>query len=238
MTTTVGQVVELFRYPIKSIGGERLTSAEINRRGLVGDRFWAVEDEEGKFGSGKTTRRFRRMEGLLEFRAFLRDGPDVPMLALPDGAEVLATSPEATAALRERTGQQVAVTAEREVSHFDEGALHLLTTSALGRLAQVHGAPVDVRRLRNNITLDTSPAQGHLEEEWVGRHLALGEELIVEIAYLMPRCVMVNMAQHDLPEDNRVLKSISEINPDVCLGAFAQVVQPGIVRLGDTARLV
>ena len=55
---TVGTVESIWRYPVKSLGGERLTSVDVEARGLAGDRRWAVRDAEGKVGSGKTTRRF------------------------------------------------------------------------------------------------------------------------------------------------------------------------------------
>ncbi|MEV3970271.1 MOSC N-terminal beta barrel domain-containing protein [Streptomyces sp. NPDC050698] len=54
----------IWRYPIKSIGGEVLDEAAVDARGLDGDRLYAVWDAEGKFGSGKNTRRFRRVPGL------------------------------------------------------------------------------------------------------------------------------------------------------------------------------
>jgi uncharacterized protein len=67
--TTVGSVAELRRYPVKSLTGEVLRAADVDVRGLVGDRAWAVTDTDGRFGSGKTTRRFRRMDGLLQLTA-------------------------------------------------------------------------------------------------------------------------------------------------------------------------
>ncbi|MER5373021.1 MOSC N-terminal beta barrel domain-containing protein [Streptomyces sp. NPDC002553] len=54
-----------WRHPIKSTGGERLESVGVDEPGLLGDRLYAVRDAEGRFGSGKNTRRFRRMPGLL-----------------------------------------------------------------------------------------------------------------------------------------------------------------------------
>ncbi|MBZ9713916.1 MOSC domain-containing protein [Deinococcus multiflagellatus] len=234
----VGHVAQLYRYPIKSVGGEALTQVAVNERGFEGDRWWAVEDENGKFGSGKSTRRFRRMEGLLDFRAALPEGAAEPMLTLPGGETCAATSPQATAALRERTGHRVTVTPEREISHFDEGALHLLTTSALAWLAQAHGAPVASGHFRHNLLLDTGPVPEHLEERWLGRQLAIGDTLTIQIAAPMPRCVMVNMAQPGVPADPGLLKTIATLHPDACFGVLAQVVQPGILRLGDAARLL
>lgn len=235
MPELVGHVQELFRHPIKSVGGERITHSDVTERGLTGDRFWAVEDTEGKFGSGKSTRRFRQMNGLLNFRAVYRG--EMPVLVLPDGTELDATSAEAAALLSQRTGKTVTVTPERDISHFDEGAIHFITTSALALLREKHGSNVDVRRFRPNIVIDTGDEPAHLEADWLGKQISIGTSLVLEVAYLMPRCVMVNMPQHDLPEDDRVLKSIARINEDVCFGAFARVVKPGQVNVSDGAQL-
>lgn len=68
----LGSVRELWRYPVKSMQGERLSNAKVGIRGVAHDRGYALLDTEtGKFGSGKTTRRFRRMDGLFRFHAIL-----------------------------------------------------------------------------------------------------------------------------------------------------------------------
>lgn len=239
MNHSTGTVSDLWRYPIKSIGGEQIRCAEIETRGIVGDRLWAVKDAQGKFGSGKSTRRFRQMDGLLEFSSYYHKVEDAPILVFPDGSEHLATSAEAITALQMRTGKRpLSVTAEQEISHFDEGPIHLLTSSALHLLREVYGETVDTRRFRNNITLETGSSAENLEADWLGQRLAIGETLILEIAYLMPRCVMVNVAQQDIPEKSDLLRTIAKINPDVCFGAFARVVQPGKISLGDAAHLM
>jgi uncharacterized protein YcbX len=68
---SVGTVSLLARYPVKSMRGEQLERAEIEPRGLVGDRTWAVYTSDGGIGSGKSSRRFRRVDGLLGFSAGL-----------------------------------------------------------------------------------------------------------------------------------------------------------------------
>ena len=54
------QVVALRRYPVKAMGGESLGLAQVDERGLVGDRWFAVVDADGRFATGKSSRRFRR----------------------------------------------------------------------------------------------------------------------------------------------------------------------------------
>ncbi len=58
---------EIRRYPVKAMGGESLDSVEIERRGLVGDRAYAVVDGDGKLATGKHSKRFRRRDEVFEF---------------------------------------------------------------------------------------------------------------------------------------------------------------------------
>ncbi len=77
-----GRVAALIRYPVTSMAGEALTAADVGPRGLDGDRSWAVRTEDGGIGSGKTTRRFRRVDGLLGLAAAPGED-DVPVSAPP-----------------------------------------------------------------------------------------------------------------------------------------------------------
>jgi uncharacterized protein len=54
------RIAELWRYPVKSMRGEQVEALTIDSRGVKGDRLFAVTDVDGKFGSGKNTRRFRK----------------------------------------------------------------------------------------------------------------------------------------------------------------------------------
>ena len=66
---SVGRLTSIRRYPVKSMTGEVLDSADVEHRGLAGDRLWSLRDPDGKFGSGKSSRRFRAMPGLMDLVA-------------------------------------------------------------------------------------------------------------------------------------------------------------------------
>lgn len=227
-----GTVASLHRYPVKSLLGEHPPSVEIDRRGVVGDRTWSVRDGDGRFGSGKTTRRFRRMDGLLQLSAGY-DG-DVPVVGFPDGRRVRGDDPGVHRALSEHVGRPVTLAHEGEVSHFDEGPLHLVTTASLLTLGRAHRRPVDPRRTRANVVVDW-PGDGFPELSWVGRRVRLGT-VVVRVRDVMPRCVMVNLPQEDLPADGSLLRSVSEVSAGA-LGVVADVEQPGEVSLGDPVSL-
>src|SRR5918999_2637057 len=147
----VGRVTELWRYPVKSVAGERCQELDFDARGADGDRRFALYGTDGKIGSGKTTRRFRRMDGLLHYSASLDRG--IPVIACPDGARVRAGEPAADEVLSAALGEPVSVRTEHAVPHFDVAAVHLLSTASLRWLAAALGdaSEPDVRRFRPNI---------------------------------------------------------------------------------------
>jgi uncharacterized protein len=225
-------VAELWRYPVKSLLGEQLHEVLVEERGVVGDRLYAVTDRSGKLGSGKTTRRFRRLDGLFDLRA--RSEGERPFVTLPDGREFAAGAAELDAFLSERYGDELRVLREDGVPHHDAAPLHLLTTSSLRWLDDILPASrIDVRRFRPNVLLDAAGA-ALVEDAWVGRSFALGG-VVVRVVERTERCVMTTHAQSELPKDPAVLRAVTELN-DVCVGVYASVEQPGLVRVGDTLR--
>ncbi|MEV4926472.1 MOSC domain-containing protein [Streptomyces roseoverticillatus] len=237
MTESIGTIESIWRYPIKSTGGERLQRADIGTRGLEGDRLFAVRDAEGRFGSGKNTRRFRRMPGLLHLCSRYPDGPaGRPVLLDPHGRAV----PDPDAYLRRYLGRDdVGLAREETVSHFDQLPLSVLTTATLDWVrAAVPGVLVDERRFRPNLVVRTPPGtRPFAEDEWFGRTARIGNALRVEFVRSSERCVMTNEAQQDLPHSPLILRAIAKAH-DTRLDALATVATPGPVRRGDSVRLL
>lgn len=223
----------LVRYPVKSVGGEARESLTIDERGVSGDRLWAVYTADGGIGSGKTTRRFRRVDGLLDYSARLRNGH--PVLVSPSGTELIAGDPATDEALSAALGQPLRVQREELVSHFDESPLHVITTSSLRALGALLVGEPDPRRFRANLVVD-APGSTFVEQQWIGRRLAVGDDVVVHLTGGMPRCVMTNAAQQELSHDGRVLKALGE-HADLLLGFTVEVVRPGTVRRGDRVEL-
>lgn len=224
-------VASLHRYPVKSLVGERLKLADVEERGLRGDRLWAVRDEDGKLGSGKSTRRFRRMTGLMDLVAGF-DG-DVALITFPDGRTLRGDDPSVHEALSAHVGRPVTLAREAEVSHFDDGPVHLVTSASLEVVGRHLGEPVDVRRFRPNLVVDTGDLAGFVEDGWIGQRVAVGG-VVLEVVAPMPRCVMVNLPQEGL-DAARTLDVVSELN-DGSLGVLAVVLTPGRVQVGDPVR--
>lgn len=131
-------------------------------------------------------------------------------------------------------------------SFFDFGRIHLVTTSTTRKLEELTpGTPFDPHRFRPNIVVETDE-DGFLETAWQGRKLAIGD-VVLDISFTVPRCVMTTLEQGEHPADKTVLKAISEHNSiDVfgtgvaypCLGAYAEVAQEGLLEVGQPVVLL
>jgi uncharacterized protein len=230
----VGIVKDIRRFPVKSILGESLSSISIDERGLIGDRLWAIQNRSGKFGSGKTTRRFQQMDGL--FRMKSRYEGTTPILTMPDGTDYQGDDEAVNEALTKLLGIQVTLTKEESISHFDEGPISMITTSSLRRLSEELGEPVDPRRFRANFLIDTE-STGSQEKDWVNRRIKVGPQVILKVVARLERCVMVNHSQEELKQDNRVLRNLAT-NHEAMFGVWARVEVSGEVNDGDKVFLV
>jgi uncharacterized protein YcbX len=232
--TTLGIVVRLWRYPVKSMRGEPCESLDLNGRGFAGDRLFALRDANGRFGSGKSTRRFQRIDGLFGFQASY-DG-DVPVIVFPDGRVVRGDWAGVDAALSDAVGQPVTLAREAGISHLDAGPVHLVTTAALAWLAAaVPDVAADERRFRPNLLID-APGATQVERRWEGKVLAVGETVRLRVTVSTERCVMVGLAQSELPDDARILRCITQ-QASVRFGVYADAVAPGTIRRGDVVTL-
>ncbi len=237
----VVHVAELWRYPVKSLQGERLDSVLIDGGGLEGDRRFAIFDVATGFGL--TARRF---PALLFAAARLLDD-DAVEITLPDGS--LATDNDA---LSEWLGRPVelrsasAPAARRYENVIDfereptsdwtqfEGAPGAFHDSAESRVSLVSTATIgawDQRRFRSNVLLD-----GEGEDAIVGASVLLGDA-VLKVGARIQRCVMTTREQPGgIDRDLGVLRTIAR-ERDGRLAVGARVRRPGVVRIGDALRV-
>ncbi len=232
--TMLGHIRSLRRYPVKSMLGQSMPALAIDRRGAAGDRLFALRDTDGKLGSGKTTRRFRRIDGMFGFTARLEGA--VPVIRFPDSRVLRGDDPGIDAALSAAVGIAVTLAREDRVPHVDQSPLHLLTTASLAWLkARLPESAVDVRRFRPNLLIETA-GDALVEQSWVGRVLAIGADLRIKVTHPAERCVMVTNPQEELRQDVAILRTLAQLNEE-CFGVYAEVVAPGTIRCGDPVSL-
>lgn len=231
------RVKALWRYPVKSLRGERLDEAIVTADGIDGDRRYAVVDLDT--GHGLTG---RRVPGLLFASASLTTDGGVSII-LPDGTvadgdEMLSDWLGRRVALRraeENVGGRYedVIDFEREQTSawktFD-GAPGPFHDSPRARVSLVSTGTIgawDPRRFRANILLD-----GNGEDALVGTSIALGDALL-HIAGHIQRCVMVTRPQPGgIDRDLDVLRRIAR-EREARLAVGALVSRPGTVRVGD-----
>ena len=231
----MGIVTQLWRYPVKSMLGEECASLEVQTRGVTGDRLFAIRDTNGKFGSGKSTRRFRQINGLFGFQAVYAGA--VPVIRFPDGRTMRGDHPDMHTALSHTLGQPVTLTREASISHLDAGPVHLLTTAALAWLqAVLPDVDADARRFRPNLVIDV-PGATQVERGWLGKVLSVGDAVRLRVSAATERCGMVAFAQGELPYDARILRCITQ-EAARHFGVYADVLVPGRITRGDNVTVV
>ena len=244
-------VAEIWRYPVKSMQGERLERGMVGELGLDGDRRWALRDTAtGKLVTGKQNRDILMASARL-------DGDGV-LVTLPDGTELLGGAPGVDDALSEWLGRAVTlqhaggetsavydyyIDPEDETSEvvefptpdgtfLDASAIHILTTASVSAIAAF--APRSdwaVRRFRPTILADSGGEAGFVEDGWVGSEWRVGE---VTVDVLMPtiRCGIPGRAQPGIDADMEIVRSLRR-DRNALLGVYAAVTTPGEIRVGD-----
>jgi uncharacterized protein YcbX len=252
-------VATLWRYPVKSMQGEELDAAEITAGGLLGDRRFAVIDSAT--GNLANAKNHRKWPGFYSYRAAYteppRAGSALPAVRIttPGGASATTDEADLQKLLSRALGREVilagplpAATAEEHViaddqaasfdlpsrTFFDEGTLHLVTTASLDRLRYLHPeGRIEPRRFRPNIVVATGPdTSGFVENDWVGRKIAIGEHVRLRVTMGTDRCNMPTLAQADLPKDSRILRTAARYN-NAQVGVYAEVISGGPVRCGE-----
>ena len=225
-----GRILQLWRYPVKSLLGESCQKLSIDKRGAVGDRWFAIKDSRGKFGSGKNTRRFRKIEGLFNLKA--EYDANIPIITFADGRKIRGDNCAIDRELSLALGQSITLAQENHISHFDAAALHLLSTASLRWLKSLlPQSTVDARRFRPNLLIDL-PGKGLIEHDWIGKRLRIGAEVEIEITSLTERCIMTSLSQGKLNCDRQIIKAISKKSQHN-FGVYAQIVKPGKIQTED-----
>jgi uncharacterized protein YcbX len=226
--TVAGRVAELYRFPVKSMAGEPLTSADVSWNGLAGDRRWAFIRPRNE-SSGFPWLTMRDQAEMSRYRPRFAD-PDRPNASLtlvrtPSGDELDV----ADAALAARFGPGVRVI-KQDRGIFDTMPLSLLSLQTLACLGTRVGAGLTALRFRPNIVVDI-PGQEYPEEAWIGRVVRVGG-LRMRVDQRDNRCVMVTIDPVTLERNPAVLRVIAQERHNQ-FGVYGSVVDPGRVAVGD-----
>ncbi len=244
-TEPIGSLTAIWRYPVKSMAGEALQAVELDERGLVGDRAWAVYGADGRLASGKTTQRFRRMDAVFTLAAQTAagsaEGEAVVVLA-SDATWLMAGESGTDSALADIFGEPVALRLESLGAgpsqllggHLDAGSVSIVGTATLVALGELlGGAPVDPRAVRTNLVVSTD--EPYVEETWLGREIRTGAARLRVIEQI-ERCRMIDLDHVGLPGRPGLLKAVAS-HRDLCAGVYAEIVAVGRLEVGASLRM-
>jgi MOSC domain-containing protein len=205
----------LWRYPVKSMAGERLSVAVIGPDGIAGDRIVRVRGPEGV----RCARRHSRLLGL-------QGTLDADGLARINGYPW--ESSDALALVKEAAGADAWLEACEIPDRFDVLPLLIATDGAVAAFGR------DVRRLRPNVVI--GGVDGLTEREWIDGQLAIGDA-IVRLDSLRSRCHMITIDPDTLRVDPEVLRDVVR-RFDNRLAVNADALRTAAVHVGDPVRLV
>jgi hypothetical protein len=209
-------LAEIWRYPVKSMGGERLDRCELTADGIPGDRVVHVRDAGGRVVTA------RSRPGLLLHRATLADDGE----PLVDGRPW--RDPGVAADVRNAAGESAGLVAWTGPDRFDVLPLLVATDGAIAALG------LDGRRFRPNLVI--GGVEGWAERGWEGRRLAVGNAVIVAVD-LRQRCIMTTFDPDTAEQDVEVLKRIHrELDGSFALNC--RIERSGHARVGDPVSLL
>jgi hypothetical protein len=219
----VGTIVQIWRYPVKSMTGERLDSCRIDPTGLEADRRWALVDGT----ANRAGKLFTATEDkqLMRYRARLQWG----------GVEVLTPAGEAAplddslvAAIAQATHRPLTLR-DLAGANFDDSPVLIVNMASVAAFALEAGIPVDHRRFRANLYVEGFEPEE--EARWIGRRLRVGSAEL-EVVKPCERCVVITH-DPDTTETSPALLRVLTKTSDANMGVYCRVVRPGVVAMGD-----
>jgi len=210
-------VAELWRYPVKSMGGERLNEAELGAHGIPGDRIYQVRRPDGRIVDARAHPR------MLAMRPAFTPSGELLLNGQPWDSPAIARAVEEAAAV----GPGAHLARYEGAERFDVLPLLVATDGAIAAFGH------DRRRLRPNIVL--AGVEGLAEREWEGRALRIGDA-IIGLHNLRSRCVMTTYDPDTQAHDPRVFQRIvEEFDGKMALDCW--VIRGGRIRIDDKAEL-
>jgi hypothetical protein len=239
MLVDIGHVEAIFRYPVKSMGGEPLEAANMGWHGLDGDRRLALRKLDDRSGFPWLTA--TKVPDLLRYVPERSEdgGGDLPShVRTPDGDVLPVFGEELAAEVGRRHGSPVEMTYLKH-GIFDDAAISVIASDTVREIGRLAGLSLDVRRFRPNVVVALLRPVPFQEGEWLGGVLSFGEgedAPAVSVTLNDVRCAMVNFDPDSASAAPEVLKAVVRANQNIA-GVYGAVTHVGRVAVGQTVRL-
>jgi uncharacterized protein YcbX len=237
-----GTVATLWRWPVKSMAGERVAALRVDGRGAGGDRTHAVVHEHKGQVKPLTAREAPQLLAWQASYPFNRDGgldPRRPPLAIvsgPDGHRYRWGDPRLRQALESDLGRKVWL--RRDVAGIQdlERSLLVTTQASLEALGEELGASIDIRRFRPNLHLDLD-APPWADLGWEGGELAFEGGVRLRLLHPCVRCAIPTRHPDTQVKWADLLKHLTREH-DMCFGINARVMTGGRVAAGERVEVI
>src|SRR3989440_3581806 len=259
----IGRVESVWRYPVKSMAGEDLREIYAGFAVIWGDRLFAFKSSATPAGFPYLTG--REAHQLLIYRPRFRDPQRAAKPANLAEAEELSPLLNAVAAdpsdfaldiespsgellpidgqtllqqLNRLVGDGHSLTLLRsERAMTDCRPISLFSLQTARQLGEELGAVLDKRRFRANVYLDLGTGSGFSENEFVGRKLRIGSQVVVSILDRDPRCQMITLDPDTTAADPEVLRRVA-LGHDGTAGVYGAVLAEGTIRAEDPVEIL
>lgn len=232
----VATVRAIVRYPVKSMPGEELASAELGFQGVPGDRRYAfVQAGARSLFPWLTAREYPE---LLRYRpAFQGDGRERPRLFVttPSGVPLSIDSDELLRRIEEGSGRAVFLLRDHRGS-YDIAPISLISLGTTARIAEESDTPHDPARFRANLYVEADGGGPFAEDAWVGRILRIGGTARLAVTEPDERCAMITLDPRTGEARPEVLRSVAQIHGNRA-GVYGTVLTPGEIGVGDRVYL-
>lgn len=260
---SVGVVRDVWRYPVKSMRGERIEEVFVGFSGVYCDRMYTWLSPDCPKGFPHLTA--REQPRMFHYQPVFRNpgaavrpvnlaeaqsmGPGItPVYAsegeleveviTPDGRRLAIDDPALAAELSEGLGDSANLTLLRsERALTDCRPVSLISLQTASRFEKEQGGEVDPRRFRANLLLDLPGSDGLAEDTWIGRRVRIGDRAVVYVLEKDPRCKMITFDPDTGESDPRIMRSVAQANSGAA-GVYAAVLVEGMVRRGDGVELL
>lgn len=240
MKEAIGIIKALYRYPVKSMAGESLVTAQLGWHGIEGDRRFAFRrvQETGGF-PWLTAGRLPALIRYQPYSAVAGNGARPTHVRTPSGTELELSG----AALRQELSAAFGAEVElMQLKHgmFDEAPLSLITTTTLETIAVRAGCDIDALRFRPNILVETNSEAPFPEDAWVGKLIVFGEQPeapAMSAAQRDVRCAMINLDPETGAVTPQILKTTVQANQN-CAGIYGATFRQGRLAVGTQVFLL
>jgi uncharacterized protein YcbX len=237
MLAEIGHVEAIFRYPVKSMGGERLEVSKLGWHGLEGDRRLAFRRIDDRSGSPWLTA--SKLPDLLLFAPHRREngtqGEPPTHIRTPDGRELPVFGEDLATEVGRRYGAPVQMM-QLNQGIFDEASLSVIAVDTVHEVGRLAGRSPDVRRFRPNVVVRLLRSVPFQEDDWLGGVLSFGEGVdapAMTVTMRDVRCSMVNFDPDSARPAPEVLKAVVRANQNTA-GIYGTVTRIGELAVGQT----